>query len=184
MPDPDTQPILILDEDAVRRAVLRITHEILERNPDPGALVLLGVPARGDELARRIAANLHTIEGLTLASGVIDVSMHRDDLPLRRLPPVVRATLVPVPVNGRNVVIVDDVFHTGRTARAAIEAVIALGRPASIQLAVLVDRGHRELPIRPDYVGKNLPTSRSERVMVRLRDTDAQPDSVRLAKPA
>jgi len=184
MPDPENTPILILDEDAVRRAMLRITHEILERNPNPSELVLLGVPARGDELARRIASNLLSIEGIRLDSGTIDIAMHRDDLPLRRLPPIVRVSRVPVPVNGRAVLIVDDVFHTGRTARAAIEAVIALGRPASIQLAVLVDRGHRELPIRPDYVGKNLPTAHTERVMVRLRETDAQPDSVRLAKPA
>ncbi len=178
MPD----PVLILDSDAIRRALRRIAHEILEQNPDPTRVILAGVPSRGAELARRLSALIGEIEGTAPDTGIVDVSMHRDDLAMRSLPPTVHSTVLPLELTGRPVVLVDDVLYTGRTARAALDAISSFGRPSSIQLAALVDRGHRELPIRPDYVGKNLPTSRQERVMVRLEGVDSEPDSVKLRK--
>jgi pyrimidine operon attenuation protein/uracil phosphoribosyltransferase len=166
----------------MRRALRRIAHEIIERNRDLSALVLVGIPNRGVALAQRIAAGIEEIENVRAATGVIDVSMHRDDVGTRASLPVVRTSKLPQSLEGKTIVIVDDVLFTGRTCRAAMDAIGSFGRPACIQFAALIDRGHRELPIRPDYVGKNLPTSRSERVRVRLEETDGQADGVWLEK--
>ncbi|CAN5356990.1 bifunctional pyr operon transcriptional regulator/uracil phosphoribosyltransferase PyrR [soil metagenome] len=178
----ESDAIRIFDAEAMRRALRRIAHEIIERNRDLTALVLAGIPARGVELAGRIAADVEGIEKVQIATGVIDVSMHRDDVGTRAGLPVVRASQIPLPLEGRTVVIVDDVLFTGRTCRAAMDALASFGRPSCIQFAALIDRGHRELPIRPDFVGKNLPTARSERVRVRLAGIDEGPDGVWLLK--
>ena len=175
--------ILIMDGEAMTRALRRIAHEILEHNPDPDAFCLVGIPSRGVELARRLADLIEAIEGRRPELGTIDVSMHRDDLSIRNTLTSVRETRLPLNLEELTVVLVDDVLYTGRTCRAAMDAISSFGRPARIQLAVLLDRGHRELPIRPDYVGKNLPTSPEERVRVRLQNVDTEPDSVRVEKP-
>jgi pyrimidine operon attenuation protein/uracil phosphoribosyltransferase len=172
----------IMDAETIRRAIRRIAHEIIERNPQLAKVVLAGIPSRGVEIARRIAAFIREIETIDIETGVIDVAMHRDDVGTRPELPVVRASKLPMPLEGRTIIIVDDVLYTGRTVRAAMDAINSFGRPARIQLAALVDRGHRELPIRPDYVGKNLPTGGSENVRVRLEQTDGEPDEVRLEK--
>ena len=172
----------IMDAEAIRRALRRIAHEIIERNPQLEKIVVAGIPLRGVEIARRIATFIHEIENIDVETGVIDVAMHRDDVGTRAELPVVRASKLPVPLEERSVIIVDDVLYTGRTVRAAMDAINSFGRPARIQLAVLVDRGHRELPIRPDYVGKNLPTSGNEKVRVRLEQTDGEPDAVHLQR--
>jgi pyrimidine operon attenuation protein / uracil phosphoribosyltransferase len=172
----------IMDTEAIRRAIRRIAHEIIERNPQLAKVVLVGIPSRGVEIAERIAAFIHEIEEIDIETGAIDVAMHRDDVGTRAELPVVRASKLPLLLEGRTVIIVDDVLYTGRTVRAAMDAINSFGRPARIQLAALVDRGHRELPIRPDYVGKNLPTAGSEKVQVRLQQTDGEPDEVRLEK--
>ena len=172
----------IMDAEAIRRALRRIAHEIVEGNPRLEKIVLAGIPSRGVEIARRIAAFIHEIEKIDIETGVIDVAMHRDDVGTRAELPVVRASKLPVPLEERTVIIADDVLYTGRTVRAAMDAINSFGRPARIQLAVLVDRGHRELPIRPDYVGKNLPTSGSEKVRVRLEQTDGESDAVHLER--
>jgi len=172
----------IMDAEAIRRAIRRIAHDIIERNPQLAKVVLVGIPSRGVEIAERIAAFIHEIEEIDIETGAIDVAMHRDDVGTRAELPVVRASKLPLPLEGRTVIIVDDVLYTGRTVRAAMDAINSFGRPARIQLAALVDRGHRELPIRPDYVGKNLPTAGSEKVQVRLQQTDGEPDEVRLEK--
>jgi pyrimidine operon attenuation protein/uracil phosphoribosyltransferase len=175
--------ILIMDGDAMARALRRIAHEILEHNPDPAALALIGIPSRGVELARRLADLIKTTEGKRPELGAIDISMHRDDLSLRYRLTRVQETHLPLRLEEFTLILVDDVLYTGRTCRAAMDAISSFGRPARIQFAVLLDRGHRELPIRPDYVGKNLPTSREERVKVRLQNVDQEPDSVRLERP-
>ncbi len=172
----------VMDAEAMRRALRRVAHEIIERNPQLEKVVLAGIPSRGVEIARRIASFVQEIEKIDIETGVIDVAMHRDDVGTRRELPVVRASKLPSPLEGRTVVIVDDVLYTGRTVRAAMDAINSFGRPARIQLAVLVDRGHRELPIRPDYVGKNLPTAIGEQLQVRLQETDNKPDAVWLEK--
>lgn len=173
----------VMDAQAISRAVVRIAHEILERNRGTANLAVVGIRTRGDVLARRLAAAIERIEGVGIPVGVLDITLYRDDLD--RLPdrPAVARTDVPFDVEGKTVVLVDDVLYTGRTVRAALDALMDLGRPAAIQLAVLVDRGHRELPIRPDYVGKNLPTSSRERVAVRLVETDGV-DEVVIEEPA
>lgn len=176
--------VLIMDAGDVSRAVRRLAHEIVEQNPDLERLCLVGIPSRGVELSRRLADHIGEIEAARPKVGILDISMYRDDLAMRDSPPVMQSTELPKDVNGLNIVLVDDVIYTGRTCRAALEALTSYGRPARIQLAALVDRGNRELPIRPDYTGKHLPTSRSERVMVRLSNVDAEPDSVRLRKPS
>ena len=168
----------VMDAEAMRRALRRVAHEIIERNPRLEKVVLAGIPSRGVEIARRIAAFIREIKNINVQTGVIDVAMHRDDVGTRPELPVVRASELPLPLEGRTVVIVDDVLYTGRTIRAAMDAISSFGRPARIQLAVLIDRGHRELPIRPDYVGKNLPTATGEQVQVRLEETDNEPDAV------
>jgi pyrimidine operon attenuation protein / uracil phosphoribosyltransferase len=175
-------PAPILDAEAIRRALRRIAHEIIERNPQLTHVVLAGVPSRGVEIAQRIAAFVYEIEKVNVETGVIDVAMHRDDVGTRSELPIVRESKLPLPLEERTVIVVDDVLYTGRTVRAAMEAINSFGRPARIQLAVLIDRGHRELPIRPDYVGKNLPTSGGEKVQVRLQETDNEPDAVWLGK--
>jgi len=169
----------ILEPDDMRRAITRIAHEIVERNKGAHDLALVGVHTRGIPLAERIATRLTELEGHEVLSGKLDITLYRDDLSEVGLQPVVRRTEVPFDVARKRVVLVDDVIYTGRTARAALDALIDLGRPASIQLAVMVDRGHRELPIRADYVGKNLPTSASEVVKVKLEETDGS-DGVEL----
>ena len=172
-----------MDADGIRRALRRIAHEIIEGNADLRAVILAGIPSRGVEISRRIAEQVSEIEKTNVASGVIDVAMHRDDVGTRAQLPVVRESHLPLPLDNRTVIIVDDVLFTGRTIRAAMDAISSFGRPARIQLAALIDRGHRELPIRADYVGKNLPTSRAEKVHVRLQESDGEPDAVWLIKP-
>jgi pyrimidine operon attenuation protein/uracil phosphoribosyltransferase len=167
----------IMDAEAIRRALQRIAHEIIEGNPQLAKVVLAGIPSRGVEIAQRIAAFIRGIENIDIEAGVIDVAMHRDDVGTRPELPVVRASKLPLPLEERTVIIVDDVLYTGRTARAAMDAINSFGRPARIQLAALVDRGHRELPIRADYIGKNLPTSAAEKVRVRIGSAN-EPDGV------
>lgn len=164
----------IMDEAALNRALMRISHEIAEKNKGVENVVLVGILRRGEPIARRIQANIKKIEDMELPCGSIDIRFYRDDLSELTETPVVRKTALPFDVTDKDVVLTDDVLYTGRTARAAIEAVFSCGRPRSIQLAVLVDRGHRQLPIRADYVGKNLPTSHSELVEVRLPEYDGE----------
>jgi pyrimidine operon attenuation protein / uracil phosphoribosyltransferase len=171
----------IMDAPAIQRALRRIAHEISERNPDLGSIVLAGIPSRGNEIARRIAEFIKSIEKVEVGTGVIDVAMHRDDVGTRADLPMVRASRLPLPLEGRTVIIVDDVLYTGRTVRAAMDAISSFGRPAKIQLAALIDRGHRELPIRADYVGKNLPTGANEKVRVRI-GSKGEEDGVWLVK--
>jgi len=163
-----TAAVPIMDAADIQRALRRIAHEIIERNPDLRTVVLAGIPSRGNEIARRIAQFITSIEKIDVASGVIDVAMHRDDVGTRAELPVVRESHLPLPLEDRTVIIIDDVLYTGRTVRAAMDAISSFGRPAKVQLAVLIDRGHRELPIRADYVGKNLPTGANEKVRVRI----------------
>src|SRR5213083_3522273 len=172
----------IMDAEAIRRALQRIAHEIIEGNPQLSKVVLAGIPSRGAEIAQRIAAFIHRIENFDIETGVIDVAMHRDDVGTRPELPVVRASKLPLPLENRTVIIVDDVLFTGRTVRAAMDAISSFGRPARIQLAALIDRGHRELPIRADYVGKNLPTATREQIQVRLQETDNESDAVWLER--
>jgi pyrimidine operon attenuation protein/uracil phosphoribosyltransferase len=164
----------VLDEPGIERALTRIAHEILERAGGIDGLALVGIRTRGVSLARRIAGRLQAIEGATVPVGALDITLYRDDLGRKAEAPILRGTDIPFPVAGRTLILVDDVLFTGRTIRAALDAIMDLGRPRMIQLAVLIDRGHRELPIRPDYVGKNLPTSRREIVQVELREHDGQ----------
>jgi pyrimidine operon attenuation protein/uracil phosphoribosyltransferase len=171
-----------MDAEAIRRALQRIAHEIIERNPRLADVVLAGIPSRGVEIAQRIAAFIYEFQKIRVETGVIDVAMHRDDVGTRAELPMVRESKLPLPLEERTVIVVDDVFYTGRTVRAAMDAINSFGRPARIQLAVLIDRGHRELPIRPDYVGKNLPTSGTEKIRLQLKETDGEPDAVRLGK--
>jgi pyrimidine operon attenuation protein/uracil phosphoribosyltransferase len=171
----------IMDAAAIQRALRRIAHEIIERNPELHSIVLAGIPSRGNEIARRIAEFIKSIEKVDVPTGVIDVAMHRDDVGTRADLPMVRASQLPLPLEGRTIIIVDDVLYTGRTVRAAMDAISSFGRPARIQLAALIDRGHRELPIRADYVGKNLPTGANEKVRVRI-GSKGEEDGVWLVK--
>lgn len=175
-------PAVVMDAEAIRKAVRRIAHEIVEQNDDPSRLVIAGIPTRGKTIARRIAAHIAAIEGGEPSLGVVDVSMHRDDLATRPRVSVLELTELPMDLDGRPLVLVDDVLFTGRSCRAAMDAIASFGRPSRIQLAVLVDRGHRELPIRPDYVGKNVPTAPSDRIRVRLTENDGGDDSVSLLR--
>ena len=168
------QKAQIMDENAMKRALMRLSHEIVEKNKGAANLVFVGIRRRGEPLAERVSENIHTIEGISVPCGSIDISFYRDDLTTLSESPEVRRASLPFDVNGRDLVLFDDVLYTGRTARAAIEAVFSCGRPKTIQLAILVDRGHRELPIRADYVGKNLPTARTELVEVRLPEYDGE----------
>jgi pyrimidine operon attenuation protein/uracil phosphoribosyltransferase len=172
----------LLDEAALDRALTRIAHEILEKNSGMADLTFVGLRTRGVTLAQRLATRVAAIEGVKPPVGALDITLYRDDLGLKAEQPVVRGTEIPFDVTGKTVILVDDVLFTGRTIRAALDAIMDLGRPRAIQLAILVDRGHRELPIRPDYVGKNLPTSRRETVAVRLKEHDGE-DRVVMEEP-
>jgi len=174
---------VVLREEDVRRALIRIAHEIAERNPQARALAIVGIHRRGAFLARRLKDLLEGLLDTELPLGDLDIGFYRDDVGSRPDAPIVHASHIDFDVTGRTVVIVDDVLFTGRTVRAAIEALFDYGRPQRVQLAVLADRGHRELPIRPDYVGKNLPTSRAEHVYVRMRELDGV-DEVAIAPAA
>jgi pyrimidine operon attenuation protein/uracil phosphoribosyltransferase len=168
MSDPGT----LLDADDIRRSLTRIAHEIVERDDGATDLVLVGIANRGDHLAWRLAAEIERIEGSSVPVGVLDITFYRDDIGMRAEAPEVHETNIDVDITGRTVVLVDDVLFTGRTIRAAMDALTDFGRPARIRLAVLVDRGHRELPIRADFVGKNVPTRRDDDVRVRVRELD------------
>ncbi|WP_244516615.1 bifunctional pyr operon transcriptional regulator/uracil phosphoribosyltransferase PyrR [Alkalicoccus daliensis] len=171
----------ILDEQAIRRALTRIAHEIIERNKGIKDCVLVGIKTRGSYLADRLADRIKEIEGESIATGEIDITLYRDDLTHKRedAEPEVHGTDIKVEVNDKKVILIDDVLFTGRTVRAALDAIVDLGRPSQIQLAVLIDRGHRELPIRPDYVGKNVPTAKTEVVEVKLQEVDKE-EAVRI----
>ncbi len=171
-----------MDAGAIRSALRRLAHEIIERNPDLASVVLAGIPSRGVEIAARLASFIEEFAQVRVETGVVDVAMHRDDVGQRAELPMVKTSRLPLPLEGRTVIIVDDVFYTGRTTRAAMDAIGTFGRPARIQLATLIDRGHRELPIRADYIGKNLPTAPGERVRLRLGNVDAEPDAVWLIR--
>jgi pyrimidine operon attenuation protein/uracil phosphoribosyltransferase len=171
----------IIDEVGLRRTVTRLAHEILERNRGAENLVIVGVRTRGVYLAQRIIHAIEKIEGKRLPLGILDITMYRDDFRQRLKQPVVQQTDIPFDIYDKDVILVDDVLYTGRTTRAALEALMSFGRPARIQLAVLVDRGHRELPIKPDYVGKNIPTSIGEEVQVKMQEIDGE-DSVLLVE--
>jgi len=177
-----TTGVPIMDAEAIRKALRRIAHEIIEGNPKLEGVVLAGIPSRGVQIANRIAAFIREIDKTDIETGVIDVAMHRDDVGTRKELPVVHASNLPVPLEDRTVIIIDDVLYTGRTVRAAMDAINSFGRPARIQLAVLVDRGHRELPIRPDYIGKDWPTATREQIQAGLQETDNEPDGVYLEK--
>ena len=173
----------LLDDRDLERALTRIAHEIIERNKGADKLALIGIHTRGVPIAERLAELIARFEGVTPKLGKLDITLYRDDLSEIALQPIVRRTEVPFDISGHAIVLCDDVLYTGRTARAALDALIDLGRPAVIQFAVLVDRGHRELPIRADYVGKNVPTSRHEVVKVRLEPIDSS-DAVELWEQA
>ncbi|HBT47298.1 MAG TPA: bifunctional pyr operon transcriptional regulator/uracil phosphoribosyltransferase PyrR [Peptococcaceae bacterium] len=162
----------IMDGEKIRRSLVRIAHEILERNKGIQDLVLIGIRRRGVPLAERLRALIKEIEGVTVPLGTLDITLYRDDLTTLSAYPIVHRTEIPFNVTDKKVILVDDVLFTGRTVRAALDALIDLGRPQNIQLAVLIDRGHRELPIRADYVGKNVPTSRKEEIVVQLQEID------------
>jgi len=164
----------IIDKEGMRRALTRIAHEIVEKNKGVDDLCFIGILSRGLPLARRLAQKVMEIEGKVVPFGVIDITLYRDDLVSSLEPPVVSHTDVNFEISGKTVILVDDVLFTGRTTRAALDAIFDLGRPANIRLAVLVDRGHRELPIRPDYVGKNVPTSLKETVSVLVDEIDGE----------
>ena len=171
---------VVLDADRIGRTLTRISHEIVERNRGVEDLVLIGVRTRGDHLARRLARSLREISGHDIPTGALDITLYRDDLMRQAVGPraIVRKTEIPFSIDGRKILLVDDVLYTGRTTRAALDALIDFGRPKNIQLIVLVDRGHRELPIKADYVGKNLPTSLEESVQVYLDESDGRDEVV------
>ncbi|UCD12089.1 MAG: bifunctional pyr operon transcriptional regulator/uracil phosphoribosyltransferase PyrR [Nitrospinaceae bacterium] len=169
----------VLNAGDISRATSRIAHEILEKNKGAENLILVGIVTRGAVLSQRLQVKIKEIEDIDVAHGILDITLYRDDLSTGKLNPDVKKTEIPVSIDGKIIVLCDDVLFTGRTIRAAIDALMDFGRPAAVQLAVLVDRGHRELPIRPDYVGKNIPTSRQMRVKVKLTETDSE-DSVTL----
>ncbi len=171
-----------MDKDNIRRALMRIAHEILEKNKGGKDLCIVGIRTRGAFLAERINAYIKKFEGQELDLGILDITLYRDDLTLISSQPVVHETLIDFDISGKKVILVDDVLFTGRTVRAALDALIDLGRPSSIQLAVLIDRGHREFPIRADYVGKNVPTSLDQNVKVVLKEADDKEDEVKIRK--
>lgn len=167
----------IMDEQAIKRAITRMAHEILEKAPAKD-LALIGIRTRGVTIAKRLKEAIKLIEGLDVPNGILDITLYRDDLTLVGAKPLVRETLIDFDITAKRIVLVDDVFYTGRTIRAALDALTDFGRPAKIELAVLIDRGHRELPIRADYVGKNIPTSKEENVKVILEESDATTEEV------
>lgn len=163
---------VIMTAEDIKRTLARIAHEIIERNESVEDLLLVGMHTRGVPLAKRLAANIESFAKAKIAVGTLDISLYRDDLSSLELKPLVKLTDIPATIEGKSIVLVDDVLYTGRSIRAAMDALTDLGRPHLIQLAVLVDRGHRELPIRADYIGKNIPSSRHEEIKVRLKETD------------
>jgi pyrimidine operon attenuation protein/uracil phosphoribosyltransferase len=171
-----------MDENAIQKAIARITHEIVERNENIGELAIVGIRNKGEYLAKRIAAMVEKIENRKLPIGILDITLYRDDLTSQTQQPVVNQTIIDFDVSTKQIILVDDVLYTGRTIRSALDELIDFGRPKSIQLAVLIDRGHRELPIRADYVGKNIPTSKNEMVEVRLYEVDGKDEIVILER--
>lgn len=169
---------LILDAEGVQRAIIRIAHEILERNHGTQDLILVGIRTRGVYLAERLQQQIKVIENAEVSLGMLDITLYRDDLGEIGARPEIKETQLPEDITGKVVVLVDDVLYSGRTVRAALDALIDFGRPRAIQLAVLVDRGHRELPIKADYIGKNIPTSREEEVVLRLKEKDGKDEAV------
>ena len=176
--------VLVMDSEAIRKALRRIAHEIIEQNHDLSSLVIAGIPTRGITIAERIVSHITEIEGVSPTLATVDVSMHRDDLSTRARVSVLETTRLPLDLDGRPLVLVDDVLYTGRSCRAAMDAIASFGRPSRIQLAALVDRGHRELPIRADFVGKNVPTSFEDKIRVRFEEIDNVTDSVMIIHPA
>lgn len=172
----------ILDKDTINRALMRIAHEILEKNKGTESLCLVGIRNRGVYLAQRLSACIKKIEDRDVPVGILDITLYRDDLTLIAAQPVVHKTEIDFDISGKNVVLVDDVLYTGRTVRAALDALIDLGRPKTMQLAVLIDRGHREFPIRADYAGKNIPTAQNETIEVRLQEVDGRDEVVIVEK--
>lgn len=172
----------IIDSDGMRRALTRIAHEIVEKNKGTDDLVIIGIRTRGVPLAQRISEKIKQFEGVELPTGILDITLYRDDLSQVANQPIIHQTEISFDITDKKVVLVDDVLYTGRTVRAALDALIDLGRPKAIQLAIMVDRGHRELPIRPDFVGKNLPTSKKEVVSVNLKEIDDEDKIVLLEK--
>ena len=164
---------VIMDAEAMRRAIVRISHEIIENNKGVENIVLVGIHTRGVPLAQRLAKSISAIEGVEVATGSLDITLYRDDLSAMGYNPVVHATQIDCDIEGKTIILVDDVLYTGRTIRAALDAVMDIGRPKAIQLAVMIDRGHRELPIRADYVGKNVPTAKKEAIEVTVAEMDA-----------
>ena len=173
---------IVMTAEDIRRTLARIAHEIIERNKVTDHLILVGIHTRGVPLAKRLAANIESFENSKLVVGALDFSLYRDDLPTPEAKSIVHKTNIPADIDGKSIVLVDDVLYTGRSIRAAMDALIDLGRPLSIQLAVLIDRGHREMPIRADYVGKNIPSARHEDIQVRLVETDGI-DEVAIISP-
>ncbi len=167
-----------MDAQAIERALTRVAHEVLERNKGTEALVLVGIRSRGVHIAQRLRDKIREIEHVEVPTGIIDITLYRDDLSRSRQQPLVKGTQIPFAVDDTRVVLVDDVLFTGRTVRAALDALVDFGRPRNVQLVVLVDRGHRELPVRADYVGKNVPTAVNESVQVRLRESDGRDEVV------
>ncbi len=161
----------LFDENAINKSLIRIAHQIIEKNDDTGNLYLVGIKTRGVPLAQRLSRNIYNIEGIKVPCGTLDITLYRDDLS-QEDKPILNNSQIDIDITGKNVILTDDVIYTGRTVRAALDALMKFGRPAKIQLAVLVDRGHRELPIRPDYVGKNIPTSRNEIIKVQFAESD------------
>jgi pyrimidine operon attenuation protein/uracil phosphoribosyltransferase len=178
-----TEKTVMTPED-MRRTLARIAHEIIERNKVLGHLVLVGMHTRGVPLAERLAANIASYESLSIPVGALDISLYRDDLASLELKPIVQRSDIPVDIDGKSLVLVDDVLYTGRSIRAAMDALIDFGRPSDIQLAVLIDRGHRELPVRADYIGKNIPSSRDEEIQVQLEETDGVDEVTIIYAPA
>jgi pyrimidine operon attenuation protein/uracil phosphoribosyltransferase len=172
----------LIDEQALERTIARLAHEILERNKGAGNIVIVGIRTRGEFVARRIAHKIEEVEGVTLKIGTLDITLYRDDLLGKLEQPELKATEILFDISGKDVILIDDVLYTGRTIRAALDELIDLGRPRSIQLAVLIDRGHRQLPIRADYVGKNVPTSSNESIRVHVKEVDGE-DAVLLMHP-
>ena len=164
----------IIDQNGIRRTIVRLAHEIIERNKGTDRLVVVGVRTRGAYLAKRLINEIKKIEGVELPLGILDITMYRDDFRQRLRQPKLQQTDIPFDIDEKNIVLVDDVIYTGRTTRAALEGLMSFGRPATIQLAVLVDRGHRELPIKPDYVGKNIITSIGEEIKVKMKEVDRE----------
>ncbi|MFD2682898.1 bifunctional pyr operon transcriptional regulator/uracil phosphoribosyltransferase PyrR [Bacillus seohaeanensis] len=175
-----TQKAIVLDQPAIRRALTRIAHEIIERNKGIENCVLVGIKTRGIYIAERLAERINDIEGEQIPVGELDITLYRDDLTTKTATkePEVKGSDLPVDITGKKVILVDDVLFTGRTVRAGLDAIMDIGRPSQIQLAVLVDRGHRELPVRADFVGKNIPTSSHEKIMVELSEVDKEEDKV------